>query len=102
MKVDKPDNRVITHMFAMEMYLDSVFDSRPDITRPVGDRRAWAVACHLSGRGDVLTYLEWCAVAGIEVDGTDYAREPDPMSEDPKDLQERCDAFANRVKIDGR
>ena len=99
MKVDKPDERTITNMLAMEMYLDSVFDSRPGIPRPVGDRRAWAVACHLSGRGDVLTYLEWCAVAGIEVDGTDYAREP---NQTPEELEKQCNDFANRIKTDGR
>ncbi len=98
MKVDKPDNRVITNMLAMEMYLDSVFDARPDLTRPPGDRRAYAVACHLAGRGDVLTYPEWCAVAGVEMDGTDYAREP---NQTPEELEKRCREFAEKVGADG-
>ncbi len=92
MKVEKPNNRTITHMFAMEMYLDSVFDSFPDLRRPPGDRRAFAVACHLSGRGQVLTFLEWCAVAGVEVDGTDYAREPNPT---PEELEKQCQEFVD-------
>lgn len=93
MKVDKIDDRAITNMFAMEMYLDSVFDSCPSVKRPVGDRRAWAVTCHLSGRGDVLTYLEWCAVAGIEVDGTDYARAP---NQTPEELEKQCENFVEQ------
>lgn len=92
MKVDKPDDRVLGNMLAMEMYLDSVFDSRPDLKRPVGDRRAFAVACHLSGRGDVLTFLEWCAVANLEVDGTDYARQP---NQTPEELEKQCREFAD-------
>ncbi len=56
-------------MLVMEMYLDAIFDSNPEIKRPHGDRRAWGVAACLVAAGKAPSIHTWALAAQVDIIG---------------------------------
>ncbi len=69
LQMDNPDQRTISNMLVMEMYLDAVFDSNPDVSRPQGDRRSWGVAACLVASGKAPSIHTWALAAQVDIVG---------------------------------